>query len=49
VENETILKHGDIITLDIYEFQFALHKADREEVNDINKTVFRTVEDTLDE
>jgi uncharacterized protein YegL len=49
VENETRLKDGDIITFDIYEFQFALHKADQEDIGNMNKTVFRAVGDTLDE
>ena len=49
VETEMRLKDGDIITLDIYEFQFTLHKEDQEEISNMNKTVFRTVEDTIDD
>ena len=49
VENETRLKDGDTITFDIYEFQFALHSPPQEEIDNMNKTVFRTVEDTLDD
>jgi len=49
VVNETRLKDGDIITFDIYEFQFTLPTAAQYDIDDKNKTVFRTVEDTLDE
>jgi len=49
VENETRLKDGDTITFDIYEFQFASHSPPQEEIDNMNKTVFRTVEDTLDD